>query len=167
VLRALPTVLPVTTLGALASVLPLSAQIKAQLAALLPQLTQPISLSYTYQVHTTYWVEPTTGLVVDLQREEIRSAGLSASGKTLASGIPVFDVTTAYTSTSMSNAVNDAKDKKDTIDLFSTTLPLVLLIIGILAILGALLVFLLSRRPSGRAQPTPAGGDTPPDAAAG
>jgi hypothetical protein len=167
VLGTLPTVLPVTTLRTLSSVLPLPAQIKAQLAALLPKLTQPLSLSYTYQVNSTYWVEPTTGLVVDTQREDIRTARISESGRTLAAGIPVFDVASAYTSTSVTNAASDATDDKNSIDLFSTTLPLILLIIGILALLGALLVFLLSRRPAGRARPTPSGGDAPPGAAVG
>lgn len=167
VLSVLPAALPVSTLEALSSVLPMSPDVKAQLTALLPQLTQPVPLTYTYQAHSTYWVEPTTGLVVDTQREDIRMAGLSVSGRTIAAVIPVFDVVTAYTSTSISNAASDAKDKKNTIDLFGTTLPLVLLIVGILALLAALLVFILSRRSPGGARPMPAGGDTPPGAVVG
>jgi Porin PorA len=166
VLNALPKALPVSALRALSSVLPLPPDVKAQLSAVLPRLTQPVPLSYTYQVNSTYWVEPTTGLVVDTQREDIRTAGLSLAGQSLAAG-PVFDVTTAFTSTSVANAASDAKDKKNTIDLFSTTLPLILLIIGILALLAALLVFLLTRRVRADTGQAPARGDPPPGAAAG
>jgi hypothetical protein len=165
VLAVLPTALQVSTLQALSSVLPLSADVKAQLAALLPQLTQPVPLSYTYQVATTYWVEPTTGLVVDLKREEIRKAGISVAGKTLAGILPVYDVTTAYTPTGVANAASDAKDKKNKIDLVGTTLPLILLIVGVLLLIAALVVFLLSRRSRG-GQDAPAGG-VPPGAAVG
>ncbi len=167
VLNALPKALPVSALRALAPILPLPPDVKAQLSTLLPQLTQPVPLSYTYQVNSTYWVQPTTGLVIDTQREDIRTAGLAVAGLTLAAGIPVFDVTTAFTSTSVANAASDATDKKNTIDLFSTTLPLILLIIGILALLAALLVLLLTRRPRADTRQAPPRSDTPPSAAAG
>jgi len=167
VLNALPKALPVSALQALSSVLPLPPNVKAQLSAILPQLTQPVPLSYTYRVNSTYWVQPTTGLVVDTQREDIRTAGISVAGQTVAAGVPVFDVTTAFTSTRVANAASDAKDKKNTIDLFSTTLPLILLIIGILAVLAALLIFLLTRRPRADTGQAPARGDMPPGAAAG
>ncbi len=167
VLAALPKSLPASALAALSSVLPLPAALKAQLSSLLPQLTGPLPLSYTYQVNSTYWVEPTTGIVVDLQREEIRNAGLTVSGQTLAASVPVFDVATAYTSESVSDAANDAKDKKNSIDLLSTTLPLILLIVGVLALLAALVVFLMSKRSAQSTSPPPGGGTTPPDAATG
>jgi hypothetical protein len=165
VLSTLPTQLPVGTLAALSAELPLSPDVKAQLAALLPQLTQPVPLSYTYQASTTYWVEPTTGLVVDTQREDTRKAGITVSGQELAAVLPVFDVATTFTSNSVASAADDAKDHKNTIDLLRTTLPLILLIVGVLALLGALLPLLLSRRRSGSAPPT--GGGGPPAAAVG
>src|SRR5262249_49948417 len=122
VLNVLPKALPVSVLRALAPVLPLAPAVKAQLGALLPHLTQPVTLSYTYQLSATYWVEPTTGIVLNTQREEIRNAGLALPGGTVAGGFPVFDVTTAFTSASVNNAVSDAKDKKSTIDLLASTL---------------------------------------------
>ena len=163
VLSALPTALPASALQALASVLPLPPDVKALLA----RLTQPVPVSYTYQVKSTYWVEPTTGLVVDTQREDIRAASVSAAGRTLVAGVPVFDVATAFTPASVASAASDAKDNKGSIDLFSSTLPLILLIIGILALLAALLVFLLTRRSRAGTRPTPTEGDAPPGAAAG
>jgi hypothetical protein len=167
VLSTLPTQVPVSTLRALSGALPMSPDVKAQLAAVLPRLTQPVPLSYTYQVNSTYWVEPTTGLVVDTQREDTRNAGITVSGQSLPAILPVFDVSTTYTSNSVANAANDAKDNKNTIDLLRTTLPLILLIAGVLALLGALLAFLLTRRPSSSARPTPAEGRGSPGAAAG
>ena len=165
VLNVLPKALPVSVLRALAPVLPLSPAVKAQLAALLPRLTQPVPLSYTYQLNATYWVEPTTGIVLNTQREEIRNAGLSLPGGTVAGGFPVFDVTNAFTSASVNNAVSDAKDKKSTIDLLSTTLPLILLIIGILALVAAILMFLLLRRHAGGREHATAGAGAAPGAA--
>jgi len=165
VLKTLPQALPAGTLAALSSELPLPPDVKSQLSAQLPQLTQSVPLSYTYQVNSTYWVEPTTGIVIDIQREEIRKAGLSVGGKTLASVLPVYDVTTAYTSTTASDAAAEAKDDKNKINLFGTTLPLILLIVGILALLAALLLFLLSRRSPAGTQPSPPAGGMSADAA--
>jgi hypothetical protein len=164
VLGALPTSLPVSTLEALSAALPLDPQVKAQLAALIPRLTQPVPLTYTYQVQSTYWVEPTTGLVVDTQREDVRKAGISVQG-TMVAAITVFDVATAYTSTTVADAAGDAKDDKDAIDLFGTTLPLILLIVGAVALIAAAVIFILSRR-SRPSQAPPASGDVGPGPAA-
>ncbi|GAA4445641.1 DUF3068 domain-containing protein [Phytohabitans houttuyneae] len=146
VLQSLPTALPVSALQALSAVLPLSDELKQQLATLLPQTTQPVPLTYTYENKSTYWVEPSTGLVVDLQRQDVRKAGLSLQGRTIAAVLPVLDADTAYTQASATEAAGDAKDKKDAIDLAGTTIPLILLIVGIVLLLAAVLVFLLSRR---------------------
>jgi hypothetical protein len=162
VLSALPPALPGSALQALSSVL----QLPPAVAALLPQLTQPVPVTYTYQVNSTYWVEPTTGLVVDTQREDIRAASLSVAGQTIVSGFRVFDVTTAFTSASVASAANDAMDKKNTIDLYSFTVPLLLLMFGVVVLIAAALVFWLSR---GSANPpdaktAPSSADTtPPD----
>jgi len=162
VLSALPPALPGSALQALSSLLSLPPAV----TALLPQLTQPVPVTYTYQVNSTYWVEPTTGLVVDTQREDIRAASLSVAGQTIVSGFRVFDVTTAFTSASVANAANDAMDKKNTIDLYSYTVPLLLLMFGILVLIATALVFWLSRSsphpPSADTTP-PSADTTPPD----
>lgn len=150
VLGALPPALPVTTLEALSAALPLTPEIKNQLAQLRPQLTAPVPLTYTYEVRSTYWVEPTTGIVVDTERAEARKAGLSVQGRTIAAVLPVFDVETAYTPATATEAADDAEDSKGALDLAGSTLPLVLLIAGILLLLAAVLVYLLSRRSARR-----------------
>jgi hypothetical protein len=165
VLSALPPALPASALPALSSLLPLPPDIRAQLS----RLNQPVPATYTYRVNSTYWVEPTTGLVVDTQREDIRAATLSVNGRPIVTAFPVFDVSTAFNSTSVTNAANDAKDKKNSIDLFSTTLPLVLLGVGIIALLAAALIYLLTpSSPRGGTSGTspPSTGAVPPEAAA-
>jgi hypothetical protein len=155
VLDTLPAALPVSALGALSSVLPLPDTLKSQLATLLPRLTQPVPLSYLYSITATYWVEPTTGTVVDVQQEEVRQAGLSLPGGTTAPQIPVYDVSVHATDNSVSTAVHEAKDNANKIHLVGTTLPLVFLIVGIVLILAGIAVFLLGRRR--RAPDAPAG----------
>lgn len=154
VLSGLPTTLPVTTLEALALVEPLDAATRAQLAQLLPQLNQQVPLSYTYQLQATYWVQPTTGIVIDTQRHEMRKAGVSVGGATVAAVAPVLDLRTAYTSNTVDEATSDANDAKNSIDLVGTTLPLILLIVGVVLLIAALLVYLFTGR-SGRPRPGP------------
>lgn len=146
VLGTLPKSLPAGTLSTLASALPIPDEIKAQLAQLLPQLGDPISLSYTFQTNSTYWVEPTTGIVVDLERKETRNVGLGLPSGGVLPVAPVYDVSTSFTDQSVTDAVDEATDKKNQIQAYGTTWPLILLIVGILAILAAVALFLVSRR---------------------
>jgi hypothetical protein len=147
VLATLPQALPVSALSALASALDIPDELRAKLAQALPALTQPVPLTYTYEAQSTYWVSPATGEVVDTQREEIRKAGLSLpSGQSIAAVIPIYDVTTAFTDDSAKTAAQDANDNADKIQLYGTTLPLILLIVGIVALIIAALLFFLPRR---------------------
>ncbi len=161
VLSQLPTALPVSTLSALSAVLPITPDVKAALAKALPRLTAPVPLSYTYQVQSTYWVEPKTGIVVDNQREDIRRAGLTLAGQTMAGVLPVFDVATAFTSQSVKAAATDAKNNKNKLQLYGTTLPLVLLVVGVILLLIGIALILLARRAPGAMQPRPVQPRTP------
>jgi hypothetical protein len=158
VLATLPQQLPVSTLNALTSALNLSADQAAQLAAILPRLSNPVQLAYTYQVKATYWVQPTTGLVVDSQREEIRKAGLKLpDGKVVAAVLPVADLVLNTTAKSVDDAATDARDKSDQISLWGTTIPLILLIVGVLAIIAGIVLLVLRGRRGGPA-PVATGG---------
>src|SRR5262245_8581673 len=95
VLSGLPTALPTNLLGSLATSLPIPDQLKTALAQALPKLPNPVPLAYTYASTATYWVEPTSGRVIDVQQEEIRQAGLA--NLTGVPGIPIYDVTTRTT----------------------------------------------------------------------
>jgi hypothetical protein len=143
VLAALPTALPGTVLGAIAAALPIPDAQKSQLAQLLPTLGAQVPLAYTYESQSTLWVEPTTGIVVDTDRRETRKAGL---GSPPIAAAPIYDVTTSFTDQSVAAAADEAADKKGDLDTFGRTLPLILTIVGILALLAALLLWLLGRR---------------------
>jgi hypothetical protein len=148
-LAGLPKALGAGVLGGLANRLPLPDAVKSQLAQALPLLGDPVPLSYTYQVKSTYWVEPTTGLVVDTQREEVRKAAF-AGGQLAA---PVYDVETHFEAASVAAAAQEAKDKRNSINTFSKTLPLWLLIPGLLLLLAGIIGMLAGRRGT----PAPAG----------
>jgi hypothetical protein len=147
VLAGLPTSLPGNLLGALGSALPLPEQVKAQLAQLVPQLTQPVPLRYTYSTTATYWVEPNTGTVVDTQQEEIREASPGLPGG-ISAKVPVYDVVTRNTTDSVRNATNDATNDSDKITLYSRTLPLTFLAAGVVALVAGIGLIILGRRRS-------------------
>jgi hypothetical protein len=148
VLAALPKELPAATLGSLAAGLPLPDALKSQLAQALPSLGNPIQLKYTYEATATYWVEPTTGIVVDTTNEQVRKAGIAGPGGTVLATVPVFDVQTAFTPTTVTDAANDASSKKNQVDTLSSTVPWILVGVGIAAVLaGAFLIITGRRRP--------------------
>jgi Porin PorA len=146
VLANLPQALPQSILGGLAAVLPLTDQQKAALAQALPQLANPVPLSYTYEATSTFWVEPTTGLVVNVQRQETRKAGIGGPGGLVLASVPVYEVTTQYTDQSVSAAATDANDKKSDLTLYGTTLPWILAGAGALLLIVGLVLALTGRR---------------------
>jgi hypothetical protein len=148
VLSALPTALPVDQLPNLLSQIPLPDTVKSQITQALPGVTGPLPLNYTYAQTSTYWVEPTTGSVVDLQREEIRKAGVTLpNGTALPSIVPIYDVMTKGTQASVDSAAADAKQKADSLTAVRKTWPMWLLIAGvILLVVGVVLLVIPSRR---------------------
>jgi hypothetical protein len=156
VLGVLPHALPVNLLPNLLSQIPIPDEIKAKITQALPSTTQPLPLNYTYEQTSTYWVEPTTGSVIDLQREEIRKAGVTLPNGAAIDGIvPVYDVVTKGTAASVNSAAADANSKKDSLTAVRKTWPLVLLIVGvILLVAGIVLIVLPSRRTRTTAPPT-------------
>jgi hypothetical protein len=154
ILSALPKAIPGGTL--VVAALPLPAEVTATLSRVLPNTSQPLPLSYTYEQSSTYWVEPTTGSVIDVQREEIRKAGLQLpDGTTVAAVLPIYDVSTKGTDSSVASAADDAQSKKNSLDAVRRTWPLVLTVVGgVLVVAGVILVLLRpTRRPAGGEQP--------------
>ncbi len=154
VLASLPKTLPVSVLSQLGSVLQLPPQVQAQLAQALPSLGNPVPINYTYESTSTIWVEPTSGVVVDIQREEIRKAGVGPAGASLLS-VPVYDVVTQFAQPSLSAAADDAEDAKGTIDRLGSTLPLVLLIVGLAALVAGAALLIAGRRSGRPTRPSP------------
>ena len=158
ILGALPPSLPTNLLGSLATSLPIPDQLKTALAQALPKLPNPVPLAYTYSSTATYWVEPTSGRVIDVQQEEIRQAGLA--NLTGVPGIPIYDVTTRTTSSSVNDAVNEANHDASKINKYSKTWPLILLIVGGVALIVGIVLLVTGRRrhlpPSGLPPVSPA-----------
>jgi hypothetical protein len=159
VLAALPKELPAAALSGLASSLPLPDQVKSALAQALPSLPNPVPLKYTYESKSIYWVEPTTGIVVDTNIEQVRKAGIPGPGGTVLGALPVFDVTTAFTSTTVQDAANDASNKTNQINAVSSTVPWILTGVGIVAVLVGVALIITGRR-----RPTTPGADGMPAA---
>jgi hypothetical protein len=128
------------------------------MAKTLKSLPDPVPLAYTYAASNTYWVEPNTGIVVDMRYHETRSVAFSIGPVT----VPVsslMDLTYTSTPQTLAAAAKDAKDGAAGIRLIRTTLPLTLLFTGLaLTLIG--LAGLAWRRP----EPTPPTPPTPPAA---
>ena len=155
VLDDLPSAIPQLALAALASTLP--PQQQAALVQVLPALPNPVPLEYTYEANTTYWVEPTTGTVVDIQRQEIRTASIIGPDGSPIGALPVYDVQTQFTDSSVATAGREASDRRSDIVTAGTVAPWVLTALGILALLAAVIGLLMWRR---RAAAMPAGPGT-------
>jgi len=159
VLAGLPPAVPQKTLALVAQLGTLSAASRQQLAALLPTLGDPVPLAYTLQSADTFWIEPETGIVVDTQRNQQRTAGVVApNGGAFLPLLPVSDVTYQQTPASVKDAASDASDGRDAIQLFGTILPIVAGVVGALLIAGA---FLIRRRRTPSAPSAPSGPSAP------
>lgn len=148
VLAGLPPAIPEQTLALAVQFSTAAPAQKAQLLALLPKLGNPVPLAYTLQGADTFWVEPETGVVIDVKRSQQRMAGvISPIGGAFIPVLPVSDVTYQQTPAAVSSAVHDANKGRDAISLFGTTLPIVIGVVGALLLAA---VFLLGRRRTGR-----------------
>jgi hypothetical protein len=159
-LDTLPKTLPVNTVKALSGLLNLSGDAAGQLTRILPQLADPIPLAYTYQLKATYWVQPTTGIVVDTRLEEVRRAGVRLpNGAVAAAVLPVANLSLATTAASVTQAADDARHRSGQITLWGTTIPLILLAVGLIALVAGIVYLLLRGRRGARPrQPTGGGG---------
>jgi hypothetical protein len=154
VLAALPQSISPTKLGGLVSALPIPGMLKAQFAQALPQLTGDVPLTYTYEATSTFWVEPTTGIVVDSSQHEIRKVGmLLPGGQSVPPAFTVYDATLTDTAGSVREAANDATHNRNSIRLYGVTLPLILLVFGLLGLLATTVLFIRGRRPATIQQP--------------
>jgi hypothetical protein len=135
-------------------------------ALILPNLPDPLPLKYTYEYETRYWVEPNTGVLIDYNKREIRQVAVAKD--TLLGAIPegaeipedaakilpmlpdplpllpVFDLEYHAADSSIDDAIQDAKDGKAQLDLYGTTVPLILIALGV--ILGVVGLVLLLRK---------------------
>ena len=149
-LKQLPASLPKASVTALSAGLGLSAGQLALLKQALPSLPDPVPFSYTYAVTATYWIEPNTGEVVDLQERETRTLGL-ALGAAVVPVTPVIDINYTSSPDELAATVKDIRHDANLVTLVYRTLPLSLGIAGVVfLVLGLLgLTVLRSRRDPG------------------
>jgi hypothetical protein len=103
-----------------------------------------VQLGRWYDGTITYWVEPVSGVPVKQQqrRHEVLKTQDGVERK------PALIATATYTPQSTDDLVKKAIESKDQIGLIKTTVPLVLLVVGLLVIAGG--AFLVVRRPARR-----------------
>jgi DUF3068 family protein len=104
-----------------------------------------VDASLYYTGTRTLWVEPVTGIIVLGQQEMVQE--LVAPGDKPGDGTVVFDGTLKLTDATVNDNVNKAKDAMGQIQLL-TTWPVVMWIVGALLAVGGALVLFLRRRSS-------------------
>ena len=140
-----------------------AAQMSPLVVKMLPTILKSIPganvpLGYTYEYSGKYWIDPTTGIIIDTWKHELRKVGLSdaarrqdaaghaARGAEGAMRVAVSDYTYQATDASVQAAKKDAQDKGSKIRLFGTTLPWIGIGVGAaLLLLGG---FIVVRRPA-------------------
>lgn len=145
-----PSSLPKEQLGGLVEALDLPPELGEQLADALPLLPASIPLTYTYGTVDSYTVEPTTGIIVDLTKTTTTSVGVEGFADMQ---LPVVETTVGYTQENVTNEVQRAQDALDQLELYGTTIPLVLLVLGVLAL--AVSVPMMRRRRTRETPPAP------------
>ena len=140
-LAIFPPALPKDLLVTLAQTLDLPAAMSERFATILPDLADPVPLKYTYEYETTYWVEPSTGVLIDYSKHESYQAALSIEGIPVPVPItPVFEQSYKMSPSSIQEAAKDANDAKSQLQTFGTAVPLALGAIGVLLVIfGAFL----------------------------
>jgi hypothetical protein len=155
VLSTLPAGLSRSALQGLLPVLPISDEQRAVLAQAAPGLPEEVPVRYTYRGTATYWVEPTTGTIVDIQQQVVRTGTVGGPGGAVLAQLPVYNVDTRFADASVAAAVRDANDRREGLTAVSTTWPAILVALGAVALLVALLGLLIRRRPSPRSVAPP------------
>ncbi|MEN8239332.1 MAG: porin PorA family protein [Actinomycetota bacterium] len=138
-LAQFPQGLPKEMLLQLAPLFGLPDEMLAQLGPVLEAMPDVVPLTYTYQFDKTYWVEPTTGMLIDIDVMESRSAALMVPGAD--APLPLAEVQHLEYVTaqdSVTDAVNEANDNIAQLDLFGTYIPLILIALGAIGIIGGI-----------------------------
>lgn len=158
----LPTEIPQEQLAALVGGMEGMNPLVAQAFPLLMKTADwpdPVPLSYVYEYFGEYWIEPTTGVLIDTHKIEIRSVtmseellgSLAAQVEALPGDmdpavigallpLPVSHLEYQATDESVQDAKKDADDAKSQLQLFGTILPIAAIVVGlVLAVIGIVL----------------------------
>jgi hypothetical protein len=149
----LPTELPKAQVQQLLGQIDLSALPGDMLTQLFAKLPDPVPLQYLYGYDGTYWIDPPTGIIVDVEKTERRSVTLSPDvlpqallsllpeDALNALRVPVSDFKYTATDASVEAAKADAEDGASKLQLYGTTLPWIGIIAGaVLLVIGLVLM---------------------------
>lgn len=155
VLASLPATLSRAQLQGLVPSLPIPADQRALLMEALPALPDQVPVTYTHESGATYWVEPRTGIIIDMQQQVVRTGTVGGPGGAVLASMPVYNVDSRFTDGSVSAAARDANDRRNALNTVGSTWPWVLGTLGVLALVAGLLGMLARRRPQPRPVPPP------------
>jgi hypothetical protein len=148
----LPATLSKATLIAFASLLPPTVRDGlTQNAAFLPD---QLPITYASTGDSTFWVDTSTGYVVDVTQKQTVNASLSIAGQSIPLGT-VFAVDLKFTPETVTSVSNDAAAGAEGLFLLGTIVPAVLLGLGILLALVAVVLAVRRRRPAPAPAPEP------------
>jgi hypothetical protein len=116
-----------------------------------PEVTLPVY----YQAVITNWVDPVTGLPLDLERSET----LTLRDSTGATRLTLFRADLKMDSASIAKLASTARGNESKINLVSTVLPLVLVLSGVVLLGAAIVLTVRGRGAAG--VPAPEGGREP------
>ncbi len=162
-----PSAVPKDLIVALAEVIELPPEVAANLPLVLPGLPDPLPLKYTYSFDAKFWVDPTTGILVDIERRDIRRAVLEID--ILPAPVPitsVYDLEYSSPASTLEEAVDDAQSEGGRLNLYRSTLPNIAFILGGLLLLGGGAVLYFTReRDEVQVPPPPDAEDREPEEA--
>jgi hypothetical protein len=126
-----PESLPKEQLVGLVEAVGVPAELQEQLVAALPILPDEVPLAYTFSTQDRYLVEPTTGIIVDMTKTTRTSVGMAGFEDV---SFPVVETTVEYTPDNVADQAQRAQDALAQLRLFGTTIPLVLVVLGVVAL---------------------------------
>ncbi|MDM7490918.1 porin PorA family protein [Rhodococcus sp. CSLK01-03] len=132
----LPPALPKALVGSLARLLP--ADVQQSLGGALGQLADPVPFTYTAATRINLAADQTLGSPIDAQLNQEILANVEIGGQ-LFPVLSVLSIDAALTDQSISDAAASAKSQSIQLNLISVVTPIVLFLLGVLALLVGLL----------------------------
>ncbi|MDH3605990.1 MAG: DUF3068 domain-containing protein [Acidimicrobiia bacterium] len=145
-LSEFPATFPKASVTAIAPLLNLPPDLLGALPALLPLLPDELDLDYTYEFSAKYWVDPATGVLIDVEKNDVRKAIISVPGLPLEiDPVTVYNLNYTSTEETLADAVDDAERYGTQLTLGRTVVPIGLWLVG--AVLTVLGLSTLRRKP--------------------